>query len=114
VLKRFPDGATGEPFFQKRVPEKRPEWLQTVRVTFPSSRSADELCPVDAASVAVSLCVPDAGLLTGRRASDRSVRVFYAALTDRPLRARGHGFEHGPGPIVAQGAGGSGGEGGLR
>jgi bifunctional non-homologous end joining protein LigD len=49
VLKRFPDGATGEPFFQKRVPEKRPEWLQTVRVTFPSGRSADELCPVDAA-----------------------------------------------------------------
>jgi bifunctional non-homologous end joining protein LigD len=49
VLKRFPDGATGEPFFQKRVPERRPEWLQTVRVTFPSGRSADELCPVDAA-----------------------------------------------------------------
>jgi LigD, primase-polymerase domain len=49
VLKRFPDGATGEPFFQKRVPEKRPEWLQTARVTFPSGRSADELCPVDAA-----------------------------------------------------------------
>src|SRR5580765_3251826 len=38
VLKRFPDGATGEPFFQKRVPEKRPEWLETVRVTFPSGR----------------------------------------------------------------------------
>ena len=31
VLKRFPDGALGEPFFQKRVPEKRPEWLETVR-----------------------------------------------------------------------------------
>ena len=26
VLKRFPDGALGEPFFQKRVPEKRPDW----------------------------------------------------------------------------------------
>jgi DNA ligase D-like protein (predicted polymerase) len=49
VLKRFPDGATGEPFFQKRVPEKRPEWLETVRVTFPSGRHADELCPVDVA-----------------------------------------------------------------
>jgi DNA ligase D len=49
VLKRFPDGALGEPFFQKRVPEKRPEWLETVRVTFPSGRSADELCPVDVA-----------------------------------------------------------------
>jgi len=49
VLKRYPDGATGEPFFQKRVPEKRPEWLETVRVTFPSGRWADELCPVDVA-----------------------------------------------------------------
>ena len=52
VLKRFPDGALGEPFFQKRVPEKRPEWIQTVRVTFPSGRSADELCPVDVAHIA--------------------------------------------------------------
>jgi bifunctional non-homologous end joining protein LigD len=51
VLKRFPDGALGEPFFQKRVPEKRPEWLETVRVTFPSGRSADELCPVDVAHI---------------------------------------------------------------
>jgi DNA ligase D len=51
VLKRFPDGALGEPFFQKRVPEKRPEWLETVRVSFPSGRSADELCPVDVAHI---------------------------------------------------------------
>ena len=49
VLKRFPDGALGEPFFQKRVPEKRPEWLETVTVSFPSGRSADELCPVNVA-----------------------------------------------------------------
>ena len=53
VLKRFPDGAEGEFFYQKRVPEKgRPEWLQTVTVTFPSGRSAEELCPVDAAHLA--------------------------------------------------------------
>jgi DNA ligase D len=52
VLKRFPDGATGEPFFQKRVPEKRPDWIETVRVTFPSGRHADELCPVDVAHIA--------------------------------------------------------------
>ena len=49
VLKRFPDGALGEPFFQKRVPEKRPDWLETVTVSFPSGRSADELCPVNVA-----------------------------------------------------------------
>jgi len=51
VLKRFPDGALGEPFFQKRVPEQRPEWIETVRVSFPSGRSADELCPVDVAHI---------------------------------------------------------------
>jgi DNA ligase D-like protein (predicted polymerase) len=49
VLKRFVDGAAGEPFFQKRVPERAPAWLQTATVTFPSGRSARELCPVDAA-----------------------------------------------------------------
>src|SRR5690606_30263276 len=49
VLKRFPDGALGDFFFQKRVPAKRPEWLQTATIHFPSGRSAQELCPVDRA-----------------------------------------------------------------
>jgi bifunctional non-homologous end joining protein LigD len=49
VLKRFKDGIEGEVFFQKRVPEKRPEWLQTATVTFPSGRSATELVPNDEA-----------------------------------------------------------------
>jgi DNA ligase D-like protein (predicted polymerase) len=51
VLKRFPDGATGEMFFQKRVPAKRPDWLQTATVAFPSGRTAEELCPSDLAHV---------------------------------------------------------------
>jgi DNA ligase D len=49
TLKRFKDGITGDFFFQKRVPEKRPEWLQTATVSFPSGRSATELVPNDAA-----------------------------------------------------------------
>jgi DNA ligase D-like protein (predicted polymerase) len=49
VLKRWKDGIAGDFFFQKRVPEKRPEWLQTATVTFPSGRSATELVPNDAA-----------------------------------------------------------------
>jgi DNA ligase D-like protein (predicted polymerase) len=53
VLKRYPDGAQGEFFYQKRVPEKgRPDWLETVVVSFPSGRHAEELCPVDVAHVA--------------------------------------------------------------
>jgi bifunctional non-homologous end joining protein LigD len=49
VLKRFVDGAAGKPFFQKRVPDSAPEWLQTATVQFPSGRSARELLPNDAA-----------------------------------------------------------------
>ena len=52
VLKRWVDGVGGEPFFQKRVPESAPEWLQTATVTFPSGRSARELVPNDAAHLA--------------------------------------------------------------
>jgi DNA ligase D-like protein (predicted polymerase) len=51
VLKRFPDGAASEPFFQKRVPESRPVWLRTAVVAFPSGRTAEELCPADLAHV---------------------------------------------------------------
>ncbi len=49
VMKRWVDGVGGEPFFQKRVPDGAPEWLQTTTVTFPSGRSARELVANDAA-----------------------------------------------------------------
>ena len=50
VMKRYPEGAEGEFFYQKRVPEKgRPDWLETCTVSFPSGRHATELCPVDVA-----------------------------------------------------------------
>jgi DNA ligase D-like protein (predicted polymerase) len=49
VLKRFVDGVTGKPFFQKRIPDNAPPWLQTTTVTFPSGREARELLPNDAA-----------------------------------------------------------------
>jgi DNA ligase D-like protein (predicted polymerase) len=51
-LKRHPGGAEDEPIYQKRVPEKRPEWIETARVTFPSGRHADELCVTELAHVA--------------------------------------------------------------
>ncbi|MDQ6729141.1 MAG: DNA polymerase domain-containing protein [Actinomycetota bacterium] len=49
VLKRFSHGADQQPFFQKRIPDSAPEWLQTTTVHFPSGRSARELLPNDAA-----------------------------------------------------------------
>ena len=51
-LKRHPDGADSEPIYQKRVPEHRPEWVETTRVTFPSGRHADALCVTEVAQVA--------------------------------------------------------------
>src|SRR5487761_2291674 len=52
VMKRWVDGVEGEPFFQKRVPDSAPEWLQTATVTFPSGRHARELVPNDGAHLA--------------------------------------------------------------
>lgn len=52
VLVRYVDGITGEAFFQKRAPEKRPPWLETVVLSFPSGRTAEEVVPRDPAALA--------------------------------------------------------------
>ena len=52
VLKRFVDGAEGEAFYQKRAPTKRPPWLRTVTLSFPSGRTAEEVVVDDAAGLA--------------------------------------------------------------
>jgi bifunctional non-homologous end joining protein LigD len=52
VLKRFVDGAEGEAFYQKRAPVKRPTWLRTVTLSFPSGRKAEEVVVDDAAGLA--------------------------------------------------------------
>jgi DNA ligase D len=52
VLKRHPDGSDGEAIYQKRVPDKRPDWIETARVDFPSGRHADELCVTGPAAIA--------------------------------------------------------------
>src|SRR4029078_2492994 len=41
--KRFVDGIDEPPFFQKRAPDSRPEWIETVTLSFPSCRTADEI-----------------------------------------------------------------------
>jgi DNA ligase D-like protein (predicted polymerase) len=52
VLKRFVNGADAPPFYQKRAPEGRPEWLRTVTLSFPSGRTAEEVVLDDAAGLA--------------------------------------------------------------
>ena len=51
MLKRFVDGAESPPFYQKRAPENRPEWLRTVTLSFPSGRTAEEVVVDDAAGL---------------------------------------------------------------
>lgn len=52
ALKRYVDGAEGEPFFQKRAPEPRPSWIDVAELRFPSGRSAREVVVRDAAQLA--------------------------------------------------------------
>ncbi len=52
VLKRFVNGAEAEPFYQKRAPSDRPEWMRTVTLSFPSGRTAEEIVVDDAAGLA--------------------------------------------------------------
>jgi DNA ligase D len=52
MLHRFPDGVDGEKVHQKRIPHGAPEWVETVRVTFPRyKRFADELCVTHPADI---------------------------------------------------------------
>src|SRR5262245_31905450 len=52
MLVRYPNGVDAEFFYQKRAPEARPEWIEVVTIRFPSGRSADEVVPRDAATLA--------------------------------------------------------------
>jgi len=52
-MKRYPHGVEGEFFYQKRVPNPHPDWLETVHIVFPGSgRTADFPVVTDAASLA--------------------------------------------------------------
>ena len=44
-------GEHGDAFYQKRVPKGAPDYLETARITFPSGRTADEICPTEIAVV---------------------------------------------------------------
>src|SRR4051795_12568079 len=74
ALERWPAGvlpgiklATGRPgekadaFYQKRVPKGAPDYLESVEVTFPSGRTADEICPTE---IAVPVWCAQMGTLT--------------------------------------------------
>ena len=47
LLQRFPDGASGPSFFQKRVPKNVPDWLQTTIVSTPNGTTSQALVAAD-------------------------------------------------------------------
>ncbi|MBE7324001.1 DNA polymerase domain-containing protein [Nocardioides sp. Y6] len=74
AMERWPSGwregmklATGpqdkdaDGFYQKRVPRGAPDYLETVRITFPSGRTAEEMCPTE---IAVPVWAAHMGTLT--------------------------------------------------
>jgi DNA ligase D len=52
LLQRFPHGATGSSFYQKRVPDSAPPWLQTTTVTTPNGTESRALVAADLAHIA--------------------------------------------------------------
>jgi len=51
LMQRFPEGATGSSFFQKRVPKDHPDWLQTTVVATPNGTTSQALVAADIAHV---------------------------------------------------------------
>jgi DNA ligase D-like protein (predicted polymerase) len=49
MLQRFPDGAHGKSFFQKRVPESAPDWIETTEVSTPNGTTSNALVVSDLA-----------------------------------------------------------------
>ena len=52
LMQRFPDGASGKSFFQKRVPKGAPDWLQTTTVSTPNGTESNAMVVADIAHVA--------------------------------------------------------------
>ena len=51
LLERYPDGAGGKSWFQKRVPKGAPKWLQTTVLATPNGTTSDALVAADLAHI---------------------------------------------------------------
>jgi DNA ligase D len=52
LMQRFPDGADGSSFFQKRVPKGAPDWLHTTVMSTPNGTTSDAMVVADLAHIA--------------------------------------------------------------
>ncbi|GAB2656314.1 DNA polymerase domain-containing protein [Nocardia goodfellowii] len=89
LLERYPDGASGKSWFQKRVPKTAPDWLHTVEVSTPNGTTSDALVAHDLAHI---LWAVNQGCLgfhvwpthAGAEARSTAPPVFDAAGTELP------------------------------
>jgi DNA ligase D-like protein (predicted polymerase) len=56
-----PQDRDADAFYQKRVPKGAPDYLESVEITFPSGRKAEEICPTE---IAVPVWCAQMGTLT--------------------------------------------------
>src|SRR6187431_3712768 len=88
MLHRFPTGVEGDKVHQKRLPAGAPPWVETVRVFFPRfSRTADELCVTELASViwAVQMSTVEFHPWNSRRADTEKPDEWRIDLDPMPL-----------------------------
>ncbi|MEE8600756.1 DNA polymerase domain-containing protein [Euzebya tangerina] len=85
LLERFPDGARGKSFFQKRVPKGVPEWLQTTMVQTVNGTPSNALVGVDLAHIAWAVNMGCLGFHVWplRVGDDGEVVVFDSATRSR-------------------------------
>ena len=62
MLQRFPDGATGKSFYQKRIPAGAPDWLQSTTVSTPNGTTSNALVVADMAHVVWAVNIGCLGL----------------------------------------------------
>ena len=62
MLQRFPEGATGKSFYQKRIPAGAPEWLQSTAVSTPNGTTSNALVVADIAHVVWAVNIGCLGL----------------------------------------------------
>ena len=62
MLQRFPDGASGKSFYQKRIPNGAPDWLQSTVVSTPNGTTSNALVVADMAHVVWAVNIGCLGL----------------------------------------------------
>ncbi len=62
MLQRFPDGASGKSFYQKRIPNGAPDWLQSTVVATPNGTTSNALVVADIAHVVWAVNIGCLGL----------------------------------------------------